>query len=117
MSDQRSESKIGAMNGRWKIMFQIALATYPIIVSGGIAWAVWLTSQEYQDIAFRNSSERFTQADGADLERRFIEKLTSASHHLGDDWRDQIIKIEVNQDKMLKTLTEIQVQIARIQTK
>lgn len=96
-----SPNAIGMLNGKWSLLLRIALASYPLI----LAWCVWVTKNEFEDIAFRTQGDRFSYSDSlklrADIEDK-INKLPS------QDWRDRIIAMEVNQQVMIKQLTRLE---------
>lgn len=66
-----SPNRIGNLNGPWSVMLRLALASYPLV----LAWSVWVTSNVFADIAFRNSGDRFTTADGAKLRADMVERI------------------------------------------
>lgn len=83
MSSSHDDSrKIGQLNGPWSILLRLALASYPLI----LAWAVWMTSNQFADIAFRNSGERFTKADALVLRSDMVDRISSAN-----EWRNDVL--------------------------
>lgn len=66
-----SPNRIGNLNRPWSVMLRLALASYPLV----LAWSVWVTSNVFADIAFRNSGDRFTTADGAKLRADMVERI------------------------------------------
>jgi len=70
-----SPNRIGNLNGPWSIMLRLALATYPLV----LAWAVWVTSNVFADIAFRSSGDRFTAGDAAKMRAEMVERITDTT--------------------------------------
>lgn len=68
--------KIGEMNGYWALLLKLHLAAVPPIVAALVGLVVWLVSQQYTDIAFRSSEERFSTADAYAMENRIRERET-----------------------------------------
>ena len=97
---------IGELNGKWSILFRLALATYPFLIT----WCVWVTVQEFQDIAFRNAGGRFSETDGARLKAELIEKINAMP---SQEWRDRIINIERDQREIARALVRIETKLER----
>ena len=51
-----SAKTIGGMNGPWALLLRLTLATYPMIV----AWAIWMTANQFEDNAWRGLGPRYT---------------------------------------------------------
>lgn len=93
---------IGNLNGPWSILLRIFLGTYPVV----LAWAVWVTNNQFQDIAFRNNGDRFTREDAVQMELRIMGKFSELPPQ---DWRDRIKSLE-------SVVQENNVRIIRIET-
>ena len=93
MSDVTGSKRIGNLNGNWSVLLRIALATYPPLVVAGVGWATWMTSNQFADIAFRESKETFTQADALRLKSEVFERVDSKSAIL-QEIRDRLVRIE-----------------------
>jgi len=99
-----SPNRIGNLNGPWSIMFRLALTTYPLLM----AWAVWMTANQFADIAFRQAGDRFTGHDGALLEARLIEKIANSP---GDEWKARVVATERFQSDVLNRLIRIETKL------
>ena len=95
---------IGALNGPWSVLLRVALATYPLV----LAWCVWVTVQQFEDIAFRGRGDRFTNVQGLELEQRMLERFAALPPQ---DWRDRIVAIERNQTFILEKLARIETKL------
>jgi hypothetical protein len=91
------DASIGSMNGPWAILLRIALGTYPLVM----AWAVWMTVNQFHDNAYRDAGPRFTPTDAqlliADAENRVNQKLAALPPQ---DWRDRVAKLENSVDQL-----------------
>ena len=105
------ETRIGELNGRWALLIKVMLATYPIVVSGQLAWATWVTSNVFH---LQPDKPRYTFADAerqhAQMWRAFDARMDALPP---DDWRDRILSterqlrtIEANQIKILSKLEQ-----------
>lgn len=68
--------RIGDLNGKWAFGLKIAIATYPIFVTAILSWGTWVTVQTFASKAFRESGDRFTQLDGANLRADMVKNQT-----------------------------------------
>lgn len=101
--------KIGDMNGSWAWLLKLHLAAVPpIMVSiGGLV--VWLISQQYADIAFRNSGERFSTTDAYAMENRIRERENLLQTSLAEKIEhvdDRIHDVERNLARVLVILEQ-----------
>lgn len=99
-----SPNRIGNLNGPWSIMFRLALATYPLLM----AWAVWMTANQFADIAFRTSGDRFTARDGATLEAKLLDRIVSGP---SDEWKARVLAAEKFQADVLTRLIRIETKL------
>jgi hypothetical protein len=106
MADSSNPRTIGNMNGPWAILLRLALATYPCI----IAWSVWVTVQEFEDIAFRKQGDRFTATDAARMSLEIEKRFSTLPP---DDWKNRIVAIESNQQMILVKLGVIESKLDR----
>lgn len=108
MSERGGEhpGKIGQLNGKWALLFKVALASYPFV----IAWAVWMTHNQYEDNAFRMSGERFTKTDALVLKESLIEKINAAP---STEWRERIADIDKRSQETLNRLIRIEAVVVK----
>ena len=104
---QAADRTIGAINGKWAILFKASLAMVVFILPLGLTWAVWVTSQIFTAQAFIAAGDRFTTVDGLQLEKRLIDRISKLPP---DDWRDRILAMEGRQ----ATIGEAQARILTI---
>ena len=62
--------KIGDLNGRWAFLQKWFLISWTPLVVGVISWLAWMTSSVFELQKFADRGDRFTQQEGAVLERR-----------------------------------------------
>lgn len=90
---ERERRTIGNMNGPWAILLRLALASYPLVLT----WAVWVTTETFDNRAFRNSGERFTSADAlkmrAEMTKESTEATTNQNKYLASI-SDRLVRIE-----------------------
>lgn len=72
MASRLSEQRI---DGIWAVAFKVLLAMFPIFFPPVLALMIWLTNEQFKDINFRTSGERFTQGDGRALEDKISTRL------------------------------------------
>ena len=82
-------------------MFRLALATYPLVLT----WCVWITTQQFEDIAFRNAGNRFTATDGANMEGRLNKSIAELPPL---QWQKRIEVMEAKQNDILQALGRIE---------
>lgn len=71
--------KIGELNGIWAMLLKFQLAVFTAVLPLVLIWCGWLTSQAFQAQAFRESGERFTEAEARLLEDRAREARSALS--------------------------------------
>ena len=92
MNEVKVSKPIGNLNGPWSLLLRLALATYPPMVAGGVAWASWMTMNQFSDIAFRER-EGFTQADALRMKAEVFERIDTKNTLL-QEIRDRLVRIE-----------------------
>ena len=97
--------EIGQLNGPWSILLRIALASWPPMLVVVVTWGIWVTKNQFEDKAFRESGDRFTQMDGAALKAEVYERLAAQPP---PEWRERIIRIETAQLEIIRGLTRIE---------
>lgn len=99
MSEAKLEAtkrSIGNMNGPWALGLKIMLATYPILFAALVGWSSWVTKELIVLGEFRNSGDRFTKVDAANMRREIDSQLASLPPK---DWRDKYFKMEQKLDE------------------
>ena len=102
-----SPSTIGGLNGRWKLLFKLALATYPLL----IAWAGFITSETVINRYFRQQGDRVTPTDVHSLEMRLEARIAGLPPR---DWRTRIESLETKVDEANVGLVRTQVQLENV---
>lgn len=82
LPSHKESHRIGSLNGKWAMLFKLALASYPFV----LAWAVWVTSNIFAAQSFMFSGERFTKSDGLLLEARMTERVATIT-----EWKSEIL--------------------------
>lgn len=93
--------KIGQLNGKWAMLFKIALASHPFV----IALMVWIVGETFANKAFRESDERFTKSDGLVLRAELVERMASLP---SQEWKDRIADIDKRSQETLTRLVRIE---------
>ena len=109
MADEPTNRKtIGGLNGPWALLLKVMLASYVPVMTGIMAWSIWVTSETYANRSFRLTGPRVTPSDLHDLERRMNAQFSSLPPA---DWRARIIAIEARQQDILRTVTRIETKL------
>ena len=76
--------QIGQMNGWWGLVFKVALATYPVVVAGGLSGGWWLVREVTANSYFREEGPRATRHDievlESQTEKRLADHAASPAH-------------------------------------
>lgn len=96
-----TDNKIGQLNGPWSFMFRLALASYPLV----LGWCVWVTVQQFDDIAFRNAGNRFTATEAAQMESRINTRINDLPPV---QWQKRVEAMENKQNEILQALGRIE---------
>lgn len=106
-----SKRTVGEMNGKWAWLLKVQLATVPPVLVAVMSLVTWVVVQQFYDINFRMSSERFSQADGRELDERtrnredkIVHLLTSKLENLDG----RISSVERTTDRILVLLEKQQ---------
>lgn len=96
--------KIGQLNGKWAMLFKVAMSTYPLI----LAWGVWVTTEIY---ASREVRGQVVTKDGFKDFQVSVEKELLRSS-LSDEWKSEIraarVKLEAVSDRLTRIETLLQ---------
>lgn len=114
MSDPTGCKRIGELNGKWSILLRAFLAVNVVLIPIGlpslIAFCVWIVNQQYADIAFRSSTERFSQRDAAAMKAELLEKINDSP---GAEWKARVIASERFQSEVLSRLARIETKLEK----
>ena len=105
MSDEHTT--LGEMDGRWAVLLKFHLAIVPPLVAALLALTIWLVTQQFADIAFRESGERFSKSDSYEMDRRHREQrdlLRSAMDAKFEALNTRLGAIENQQARILAIL-------------
>lgn len=110
MAGEKEHRPIGSLNGPWSILLRIVLVLIPILTVTFLPWAVWLTSQQFKDISFREAGGRFSESDAAKMRADLIEKINATP---SQEWRDRIQSIERDQREILRAMTRVETKLEK----
>ena len=109
MADEPTNRKtIGGLNGPWALLLKVMLASYVPVMTGIMAWSIWITSETYANRSFRMTGPRVTSAELHELERRMNAQFSSLPPA---DWQARIIAIESWQHDILRAVVRIETKL------
>lgn len=98
----KSDSRIGGLNGKWAILFKVAIATYPVFVTIALPWCIWVTVQTFDNKAFRESKP-LTQSEAKLLIGELDKALTEKIQTVGT----QLAVMQASQDRIERVVEEV----------
>lgn len=63
------------IEGAWAVALKVHISIVTLLIPPVIAWSAWITSEQFRDSSFRQSSEQFSQTDGRKLEDKMMQSL------------------------------------------
>ena len=91
--------RIGAINGKWAMLFKAILIVLPFYMSASLGWNVWLHNTAVDFRVFQGKGERFTEANGMVLEQRVLVLAKEYTDRKLQDFPPSYLLDQVNQNK------------------
>jgi hypothetical protein len=92
-----SKLSICELTGVWGVLFRLALMSHPFI----LAWAVWVTTETFRSIAFRESSPFVTEREQTSFRLEMLEKIASQPP---PEWRTRVSNLEHKNNEVVEGL-------------
>lgn len=94
MTEETLKKTIGRMNGGWAFLLKLFLAVFPVALTMGSIFGVWVAKNIYAFQAFQNEGDRWTPVDAHKQEDEIKEWVEE--HYPPDDLTEDVK--EVKQD-------------------
>ncbi len=102
--------RIGDMNGKYAILFKVALWAIPLMIGIGTPWVIWVTAETFHNRYFREQGSRFTPEDNmkseTKLRNEFLLEIKNLERVISKlpppEWKQKIHEMEITQRNMEK---------------
>jgi hypothetical protein len=91
---------IGQLNGMWALLLKVNLTVVPMVLTGVLTWAIWITNDTFVGREWRANGNHFTQQDGRQLEERAASQRKVLESRLHD--------LDVKSAEIITTLRRIE---------
>ena len=98
--------RIGDLNGWWAFLIKVFLATYVPVISGAMAWAIWVTSSIY---TLQSNEPEFSVKDATIMHSIILDEI--ADRYSSKDLIQKVDVVDRQQREILLRLERIQLQL------
>jgi hypothetical protein len=119
-----TEMAINRPNKTWEVLWKLNQVAVPVL----LAWGVWVTSQTFDTIGFKNRGDRFTNTNGLELKLAILEKIDSVEQRLrskdvqqdeaissapSNEWKSRIVLLETMAKENRERLIRIEAAVTK----